>query len=137
MAKKILIMGLPGAGKTHLAERLQCHLDCAWYNADEVRKAANDWDFTPQGRARQANRMRTFADFEVLNGRTVICDFVAPTQYARDAFSADLTIWVDTIKEGRFEDTNKMFESPDVMDVDIYISTFLTDQQIKDIANGI
>ena len=64
---KILVMGLPGAGKTHLAERLQKVLNCAWYNADKVREMANDWDFSPEGRVRQANRMRTFADFESSN----------------------------------------------------------------------
>jgi adenylylsulfate kinase len=59
---KILIMGLPGAGKTWLAERLQKHLnDCAWYNADEVRKMANDWEFSEEARIRQARRMRNLA----------------------------------------------------------------------------
>ena len=61
---KILVMGLPGSGKTWLSERLQKELECAWYNADEVRKMANDWDFSPEGRVRQANRMRTYADYE-------------------------------------------------------------------------
>ena len=73
-------MGLPGAGKTWLSERLQKHLECAWYNADKVRQMANDWDFSPEGRVRQANRMRTFADFEKQNNRFVICDFVCPTR---------------------------------------------------------
>ena len=73
---KILVMGLPGAGKTWLAERLQKTLKCAWYNADKVREMANDWDFSPEGRVRQANRMKTFADFEKQNNRFVICDFI-------------------------------------------------------------
>ena len=130
---KILIMGLPGSGKTWLAERLVEHVDnCAWYNADTVRGAANDWDFSPEGRMRQANRMRTFADFEVANGRSVICDFVAPVHAAREEFDADRVIWMDTIKEGRFDDTNKIFESPH--DVDLHITTYLSDEEIKELA---
>tara|TARA_R110000851_G_scaffold60527_2_gene139626 strand:+ start:549 stop:971 length:423 start_codon:yes stop_codon:yes gene_type:complete len=133
---KILIMGLPGSGKTWLAERLMKLLDnCAWYNADVIRGAANDWDFSPEGRLRQANRMKTFADFEVSNGRTVICDFVAPVPAAREQFDADKVIWVDTIAEGRFEDTNKMFESPDKFDT--HVTTLMTDEQIEAFANTI
>ena len=99
---KILVCGLPGSGKTWLSERLIKHINnCAWYNADTVRKFSNDWDFSIEGRIRQANRMKTFADFERENGRWVICDFVAPTEKAREAFAPDYVIWLDTIKEGR------------------------------------
>lgn len=132
---KILVMGLPGAGKTWLSQRLQEHLGCAWYNADEVRKMANDWDFTPEGRKRQSNRMRTIADYEKSNGRTVICDFVCPTEQTRMEFHSDLTIWVDTIQEGRFEDTNKMFEKPE--SVDIHIREHLDDDHIMLLAKDI
>ena len=111
---KILVMGLPGSGKTYLTKRLAPLLDAAWYNADKVRDMANDWDFSVAGRSRQSNRMRTFADFEKENGRFVICDFVCPTQSTRSNFNADITIWMDTIKEGRFDDTNKLFEIPEV-----------------------
>ena len=105
-------MGLPGSGKTFLTERLAPLLDAAWYNADKVREMANDWDFSKEGRERQSNRMKTFADFEKLHGRFVICDFVCPTEETRSNFDADITVWMDTIKEGRFEDTNKLFEDP-------------------------
>lgn len=133
---KILICGLPGAGKTWLAERLVKQLDnCAWYNADVVRQSANDWDFSPEGRLRQANRMKTIADFEKSNGRWVICDFVAPTDQARSQFDPDITIWVDTIKEGRFEDTNKMFQPP--TSVDYTITEHLSDEEIKNFADGL
>ena len=126
-------MGLPGAGKTYLAERLQTHLKCAWYNADVIRGAANDWDFTPEGRQRQARRMRVFADFESNNERIVICDFVAPTEQARDAFDADVVIWMNTITEGRFEDTNKMFENPQFKDFEI--THFMSDEDIANLAD--
>ena len=122
---KILVMGLPGAGKTWLSERLQQHLECAWYNADKVRAMANDWDFSPEGRNRQSNRMRTIADYEKSQGRTVICDFVCPTKKTRADFDADITIWMDTIEEGRFEDTNKMFETPKNI-------TFRVDKRLND-----
>ena len=114
---KILIFGLPGAGKTWLAQKLYQQLpECAWYNADKIREMANDWDFTPEGRLRQATRMRNIANFEKENGRWVICDFVCPTAHTRELFDADISIWVDTISEGRFEDTNKIFETPQVVD---------------------
>lgn len=106
-------MGLPGSGKTYLTERLAPLLGAAWYNADKVRDMANDWDFSDEGRTRQSQRMKTFADFEKSHGRYVICDFVCPTKLTRENFDADITIWMDTIKEGRFEDTNKLFQDPE------------------------
>jgi adenylylsulfate kinase len=110
---KILVMGLPGSGKTYLTERLAPLLEAAWYNADKVRDMANDWDFSDEGRTRQSQRMKTFADFEKGHGRHVICDFVCPTKSTRENFDADITIWMDTIQEGRFEDTNKLFQNPE------------------------
>tara|TARA_A100001015_G_C14996502_1_gene716442 strand:- start:1077 stop:1850 length:774 start_codon:yes stop_codon:yes gene_type:complete len=112
MKKKILIMGLPGAGKTYLAERLAPLLGATWLNADKVRKDANDWDFSPEGRQRQASRMKNLAQKSLENEKHVIADFVCPTPKTREDFGADITIWMDTITEGRFEDTNKMFVPP-------------------------
>jgi len=133
---KILVCGLPGAGKTHLAERLSKDLEsCAWYNADVIRGAANDWDFSPEGRQRQSLRMKTFADFEVSQGRVAVCDFVAPTQKTRDNFEPDVVIWLDTITEGRYADTNNMFESP--QNADYHITEYLSDVEIQSIANDI
>ena len=109
-------MGLPGSGKTYLTERLVPLLNAAWYNADKVREMANDWDFSDEGRKRQSKRMRTFADFEKHFNRIVVCDFVCPTKETRENFNADIVIWMDTIKEGRFEDTNKLFQNPDKVD---------------------
>lgn len=132
---KILIMGLPGSGKTHLAERLQQHLDCAWFNADEVRRMANDWEFSEEARIRQARRMRNMADYEKGEGRTVICDFVCPTHLTRHIFEADFTIWMNTIPAGRFEDTNSIFEAPTYADA--VIKKFLTDEEIVHVVNKI
>ena len=157
---KILVFGLPGSGKTWLSERLRKYLNnCAWYNADVIRKCADDWDFSLEGRIRQSNRMKSFADFEKKNGRWVICDFIAPTEDIRKAFEADYIIWLDTINKGRvvpskldelkkiknlpfnadllldskeFKDTNDWFEIPDK--IDKRITNFMTDEEIKKLA---
>ena len=109
-------MGLPGSGKTYLAQRLQPLLNAAWFNADKVREMANDWDFSSEGRTRQSLRMKSLADYESDNGRIVICDFICPTLETRKVFNPDIVIWLDTIKKGRFEDTNKLFEEPKEVD---------------------
>ena len=114
--KIILIMGLPGSGKTTLANELGPMLNAKRLNADEVRKEANDWDFSEEGRKRQAKRMAEFASKLKNNGNYVVADFICPTPEARNLFPADFVIWVDTIKEGRFDDTNKMFVKPDKYD---------------------
>ena len=142
MTKRILIMGLPGAGKTYLAQALKKYLETNgdlmkinpqrvltyegipgpdfmnvgvdWFNADDIRKKYNDWDFSNEGRIRQSLRMFQFAI--ECTGEFVICDFVAPLVEMRNNFKADWTIWVDTIKEGRYEDTNKAFVPPEVYD---------------------
>ena len=106
-------MGLPGSGKTTLANELAPMLNAKRLNADEVRKEANDWDFSEEGRKRQAKRMANFAIKLKEEGNFVVADFVCPTPEARALFPADFVIWVDTIKEGRFDDTNKMFVKPD------------------------
>jgi adenylylsulfate kinase len=119
MTTKILIMGLPGAGKTYLANELQQELHdkgftVEWFNADEVRERYNDWDFSEEGRIRQGKRMRSLAEKSTAD--FVISDFVAPLPAMRDAYSADVTIWLDTIDEGRYADTNKVFVPPEKYD---------------------
>ena len=109
-------MGLPGAGKTTLANELAQLIKCKRLNADEIRKAANDWDFSEEGRSRQAKRMAEFAKKMKDEGDYVIADFICPTPEARSLFPADYIIWVDTIKSGRFDDTNKMFVKPEKYD---------------------
>ena len=120
MPQRILIMGLPGAGKTYLAQHIVEHLQAerkrvGWLNADDVRKEYNDWDFSESGRIRQSLRMRTLAD-TMADVDYVICDFVAPLVEMRNNFKADWTVWVDTIDQGRYEDTNRAFVAPEVYD---------------------
>ena len=135
MTQRILIMGLPGSGKTTLAGALKKYLEengeisyaralqehigdfgcqVTWFNADDIRRKYNDWDFSNDGRIRQSIRMFQFS--MEAGGEYVICDFVAPLVEMRNNFKADWTIWVDTIKEGRYEDTNKAFVEPEQYD---------------------
>ncbi len=116
---KILIFGLPGSGKTTLAKPFADLIGGVHINADQVRKEYNDWNFTPEGRNRQASRMKYLADGVVKAGKVAVADFVCPTYITRLEFNADYTVWMDTIKEGRFEDTNALFEKPN--DVDYHV----------------
>lgn len=132
---KILICGLPGAGKTTLAEPLTEALGAVWYNADAVREEFNDWDFTPVGRQRQSERMKALCDTVVAEGGIAIADFVAPTKELREHFSPDFLIFVDTIVEGRFEDTNKLFQEPTRDEVDWIIRDW--DWEVEEIVRKI
>jgi energy-coupling factor transporter ATP-binding protein EcfA2 len=135
MTQRILIMGLPGSGKTTLAGALKKYLEehgeisyaratremignfnCEvnWFNADDIRRKYNDWDFSQDGRIRQSLRMFQFSIES--GGDYVICDFVAPLVEMRNNFKADWTIWMDTIREGRYADTNAAFIEPEQYD---------------------
>ena len=114
-------MGLPGSGKTTLASKLVPLLKAKWINNDEVRKAANDWDFSEEGRIRQAKRVAEIAEKFKKEGnyQYLVADYICPTPQTRSLFNADYIIWVNTIKKGRFDDTNKMFVKPEKFDFEV------------------
>ena len=130
---KILIFGLPGSGKTTLATPFAELIGGVHINADQIRKEYDDWDFSPEGRIRQAQRMRYLADGIVRAGKIAVADFVCPTEQARKEFDPDFTVWMDTIKKGRFEDTNKMFEAPPQCDYHVAEWFHDTHQQLVDV----
>lgn len=135
MSRRILICGLPGAGKTTLAEALTPLLKAFHINADKVRNFYNDWDFSPEGRKRQAGRMKEASIVHGLANRVTVTDFVAPTQSIRDFFDADFVIWVNTINESRFEDTNAIFEP--VTKCDVVIDHYLTEAELLQLVEQI
>ena len=120
--KTILIMGLSGSGKSALSQTIKDTYNGTVYriNGDEVRKEANDWDFSKEGRIRQAQRMASLVEKTKLKSFIVdsiekdilIVDFICPTYETRRLFNADIIIWMDTVKECEFEDTNKLFQNP-------------------------
>lgn len=131
---KILIMGLPGSGKTTLGKELARQLEAAYFNADEVRKLFDDWDFSDEGRERQAYRMSDLCDMS--NKLHTVADFVCPTNTTQTIFNPDFVVFMDTIMAGRYEDTNKVFERP--TDADFVISEFgNVEEQAKQISDKI
>lgn len=140
---KILVCGLPGSGKTHMAMRIAGYLKCAHFNADKVRALAEDWRFDKKARVRQANRMKHMADFEHSREggfKTVtVTDFVCPTETTRILFQPGLTIWMNTLdargEESPYADTNSMWEDP--LNAEIIIESFMTDTEILNLTKRI
>jgi hypothetical protein len=116
-SKKILIMGLPGAGKTILAKEVNRNLGAVWLNGDAIRNKYKDWDFTKKGRIRQAKRLNLLSNQIIKKGKNVIVDFICPNKDSFKYFKADFIVWVDTIKTGRhirkhLDDINPIFKKP-------------------------
>jgi adenylylsulfate kinase len=128
---KILICGLPGSGKTTLAKPFSKLIGGVHINADEIRRRSRDWDFSLEGRIRQSQRMRHLADGVVLAGGIAVADFVCPTEKTRKEFAPDYTVWMDTIKAGRFEDTNAIFEPLDKNTVDFHVEKWFNDTHLQ------
>lgn len=130
---KILIFGLPGSGKSTLAEKLSIEFNLKWYNADQVRKDFNDWDFSVEGRLRQADRMLKYSKND-----NCIIDFVCPYDEYRNLFDMDIKIWMNTIESGRFEDTNQIFQkptNPDVIEITSWVEADKIIPLLKELIN--
>ena len=117
---KILVMGLPGSGKSTFAEPFAKSLFATWINADQVRERYDDWDFSNEGRIRQSQRMKHLSDGVVMAGGVAVADFICPTEETRREFDADFTIWMATIGVGKYEDTNRIFIEPEDYDIRIF-----------------
>ena len=133
---KILIFGLPGSGKTTLATPFAELIGGVHLNADVIRERYKDWDISPEGRIRQAQRMRHIADGVVMAGKIAVADFIAPTENARLEFAPDYTVWMDTIKAGKYEDTNRIFQTP--VKVNYHVAEWFNDThaQLSDVVKN-
>mgnify|MGYP000887189438 CR=1 FL=1 len=113
--KVILIMGLPGSGKTTLAKHVAKEFNADWLNADKIRRKFDNWDFSKKGIIKQVKRMRDLA--EKSNNKYVVADFICPLPEQIKIFRPNYIFWMDTIKRGRFQNMNKLFQKPKKFDL--------------------
>jgi len=121
---KILIMGLPGSGKTWLGSRIAERFTIPFWDADVVRKTYNNWDFSSKGREQQALRMRKLAEVDPIS----ISCFICPLPSLIRHFLPDKIIWMDTIREGKYENTNNLFVEP--KNTDVRIISWIDENQL-------
>ena len=124
---KILIFGLSGSGKTTLAKPFAELINGVHINADDIRTKHDDWDFSIKGRHRQSLRMGHIADGVVMAGKIAVLDFICPTVVTRDWVNADYTIWMDTVKESKYKDTDVIFQKPDLKEVNYHVNEWFDD----------
>jgi adenylylsulfate kinase len=137
---RILVMGQAGSGKTTFAEKLVDELiargyPVGWLNADDVREEYDDWDFSDEGRMRAAVRMKDLS--EELDREFVVIDMISPTKETRAAVEPDFVVFMDTIKEGRFEDTNKLFQAPPCDLVDVCFQNYPDQEEAACVADKV
>ena len=133
--RKILIMGLPGSGKKSLAKLLVPMFNAVWLDGDEVRKEANDFDYSEMGRSIQTHRMKRLADEAIKDNRNVVANFECSTEDERKDFDADYIIYMDTIKESKLKPpSNYDFK---VTHKDAQMFSFLIKQEILDKLKGL
>ena len=121
MSKVILVMGLPSSGKSTISLKIAKLLDAHWLNNDIIRKEYSDWDFSLNGRLKQAERMLSISQEKIKLGKVIVADFVCPTRETRKIFNPDYVVWMDTIKKSLYKDTNLMFEPPLELNVNFIV----------------
>ena len=130
---KVLIFGQSGAGKTTLCEGIEWIMGdrVVHINADQIRHEADDWDFSEQGRWRQFRRMLNKANAVSDSGKIALVDFICPYKSAREQFDADLTIFMSTVVNSKYEDTNQIFEWPEWTEYDFDIHEWDEDDPVE------
>jgi adenylylsulfate kinase len=124
---RILLTGLSGTGKTYLADKLSSALHIPILNGDDVRSASNDWDFTYEGRHRQALRMYEMSQ----DCDNIIFDFIAPLPLFRDIVRPDFIIWMNTKTSSQYPDTDSLYQPPKYPNIILHTFNYKLDSVIE------